>query len=92
MRAYELLFGAVSIISFILAFKIEDKVYQMGAISAGFFILIVFYISSKMENIKGIAESSSSEIKKLNEKVKIYERLTDLDLRIKKLEKGGIKR
>ena len=92
MKTYEFLFGAVSIISFILAFKIEDRIYQTVAIFAGFLILIVVYLSSNMKNIKEIAESSSNEIKKLNEKLKIYERLTDLDSRIKLLESGGIKK
>ncbi len=92
MKLHELIFGALSIVSFILAFKIEDNVYKVLSILIGLFILIVVYLSSSMDKIKGIAESSKNEIKKLNEKVKVYEKLTELDIRIKNLEKGGAKK
>lgn len=44
-----------------------------------------------MKNIKEIAESSSNEIKRLNEKIKIHEKLAEYDIRIKNLE-GGFKK
>ncbi len=88
MKIYELLFGALSIISFILAFNFEDKVYRISAVFAGFLILIVTYLSSNMKGVKEVAESVSIEIKKLDEKIRIYERLADYDTRIKTLERG----
>ncbi len=91
MKIYELLFGGLSIISFIVAFKIEDKLYKFSAIFVGFLILIVVYLSSYMKNIKEIAESSSNEIKKLNERVEVYKKLAEHDLRIKNLEGGSRK-
>ncbi|MBU2639168.1 MAG: hypothetical protein KKG75_00500 [Nanoarchaeota archaeon] len=91
MKIYELLFGALSVVSFILAFRFEDRLDRISAVFAGFLILIVVYLSSYMKDIKETAESSSSEIKKLEEKVKIYERIAEHNVRIKNLEKGGKK-
>jgi len=48
MKIYELLFGFLSIVSFILAFKIPDRVYQILAIFAGVTILIVVYLNAKL--------------------------------------------
>lgn len=92
MKTYGLLFGALSIVSFIPAFKIEDNVYRVLSVLIGLFILIVVYLSSNMTKIKETAESSSSEIKKLNEKVNVYEKLSEHEARIKNLERGGIKK
>ncbi len=90
MRIYELLFGALSIVSFILAFNLEDRLYKISAIFAGFLILIVTYLGSNMKNIREMSESSFNEIKKLNEKVNIYEKIADHDTRLRNLERGGI--
>lgn len=90
MKIYEVLFGPLSIVSFILVLKIEDKVYRVASIIAGFMILIVVYLSSNMKSVKDIAELSSNEIKRLNEKIKIHEKLAEHDVRLKNLE-GGLK-
>ena len=92
MRTYELLFGALSIVSFILTFKFTDKAYQIVAIFTALFILMVTYLSSNIKTIRETAESSSNEIKKLKEKIKVYEKLVELESRISNLEKGGFKK
>ncbi len=93
MKFYEALFGAVSIVSFIIGFKLEDPVYRMAAILAGFIILIVVYLGSKMNEmsskLKEIESSNKDiglEVKRIEEKVKIYEKLAEHDVRLKNLE------
>ena len=87
MKLYELLFGALSIVSFILAFKVDDRLYKAAAIFAGFLVLIVAYLSSNMKTIREIAEISMQEIKRIDEKMKIHERLSEHEVRLKNLER-----
>lgn len=86
MKILELLFGSLSLVSFILALKVENPLFKISAVLAGILILIVFYVGSVIKEIKEKSEDISLEIKKINERLKIYETLSNHEERIKRIE------
>ncbi|MBU1203522.1 MAG: hypothetical protein KKG60_00450 [Nanoarchaeota archaeon] len=83
MKLYELIAGFVAIL---VTIKIEDPIQKVISISAGILILTISYFSSNIEEIRRTLSTQSQEIKKLNEKVKIYKSLEEHNSRIKRVE------
>ena len=86
MKTEDIIFGGASLLSLALSFQFSDPVYQTASVLASFLLLITMYLSVNMRRIKQMAESTNLEVKKITEKMRLYERLADIEARMKRLE------
>lgn len=89
MKTEDIIFGGASLLSLALSFQFGDPVYQAASVLTSFLLLIIMYLNSNMRRIKQMAESTSLEVNKITEKMRLYERLADIDARMKRLEGVG---
>ncbi len=93
----ELLRGNLTSIVLFIASIFSAYLFAVGVINlttvifiviGSLIVIIIASFQSKIKKTQEDVEGQSNEVKRLNEKLKIYEQLVDLKARIISLEKG----
>ena len=85
-KLLNIVLGAITLLSFVWAYLSENN--RIIAIIIGFLLIVLILISERNEKLNALSE----EQKKMGEKLKIHEQLTDMKADIKELQRKVFKK